>query len=89
MKSAYDVILRPIISEQSMEALDLMKYVFEVSRDANKIEIRNAVEEIFGVQVAKVTTLNMQGKAKQQGRYPKGTTRAWKKAVVRLKPESK
>ena len=84
MKTAYDIILRPIISEQSTEHVDLKKYVFEVSRDANKIEIKNAIEEIFDVEVRKVTTLNMRGKIKRTGRFPKGARRDWKKAVVRL-----
>ena len=89
MKSAYDIILRPIITEQSMEHLDLKKYVFEVARDANKIDIRNAVEEIFDVKVGKVTTLNIRGKEKRTGRYPAGYRRSWKKAVVRLTDDSK
>ena len=89
MRTAYDVILRPIITEQSMEHLDLKKYVFEVARDANKIEIRKAVEEIFSVKVDKVTTLNMKGKQKRSGRYPAGYRRDWKKAVVKLSADSK
>ena len=89
MKTVYDIILRPIITEQSMEHVDLKKYVFEVARDANKIEIKNAVEEIFGVEVVKVTTLNMLGKEKRTGNYPKGYRSAWKKAVVRLSDDSK
>ena len=89
MKNAYDVIIRPIITEQSMEALDIKKYVFEVARDANKIEIKNAVEEVFGVKVMKVTTANMLGKMKRSGRYPMGRTAAWKKAVVKLTEDSK
>ena len=89
MKSVYDVIVRPIITEQSMEQGDINKYAFEVSRDANKIEIKHAVEEIFGVKVLKVTTLNMQGKIKHTGRYPAGPRPAWKKAVVRLTEDSK
>ena len=84
MKTAYDIIKRPIISEQSTEHVDLKKYVFEVDVDANKIEIKNAVEEIFDVEVSKVTTLNMKGKIKRTGRFPKGSRRDWKKAVVRL-----
>jgi len=84
MKTAYDIILRPIISEQSTEHVELKKYVFEVSRDANKIEIKNAIEEIFDVEVSKVTTLNMKGKIKRTGRFPKGSRRDWKKAVVKL-----
>ena len=89
MKSSYDIILRPIITEQSMEHVDLKKYVFEVDRGANKIEIKKAIEEIFGVQVDKVTTLNMKGKVKRVGRYPEGSRNAWKKAVVKLTDSSK
>ncbi|MDR0916704.1 MAG: 50S ribosomal protein L23 [Oscillospiraceae bacterium] len=89
MRTSYDIILRPIVSEQSMEALDLLKYVFEVDTHANKIEIKNAVEEIFGVKVDKVTTSHVKGKSRRQGRYPEGYAKDWKKAVVRLKPGSK
>jgi len=89
MRTAYDIILRPIITEQSTEHVDLKKYVFEVARDANKIEIKEAVEVIFGVEVTKVTTLNMKGKKKRMGRYPEGRRNAWKKAVVKLSDESK
>jgi large subunit ribosomal protein L23 len=89
MKTAYDIIIRPIITEQSMEHIHIKKYVFEVARDANKIEIKKAIEEIFGVQVDKVTTLNMKGKLKRTGRYPAGHRRSWKKAVVKLNPRSK
>ena len=62
MRSAYDVIIRPIITEQSMEQTDLKKYVFEVAKDAGKIEIKKAVEEVFGVKVQKVNTLHVKGK---------------------------
>ena len=89
MKSAYDVIIRPIITEQSMEQLDIKKYSFEVARDANKIEIKNAIEEIFGVKVEKVTTINMEGKVKRTGRFPEGRRASWKKAVVKLTADSK
>lgn len=89
MRSAYDVIIRPIITEQSMEQSDIGKYAFEVARDANKIEIKNAVEEIFDVKVEKVNTLNITGKKKRTGRYPEGYTKAWKKAVVKLTKDSK
>lgn len=89
MKTAYDIILRPVITEQSMEDLDIKKYVFEVAKDANKIEIKKAVEEIFGVTVIKVTTINVHGKNRQQGRYPAGKTASWKKAVVKLSADSK
>ena len=89
MKTSYDILLRPIITEQSMEHVDLKKYVFEVRRDANKIEIKKAVEEIFGVKVDKVTTMNMKGKIKRVGSYPRGSRSAWKKAVVKLSDSSK
>ena len=89
MRTAYDIILRPIITEQSTEHVDLKKYVFAVARGANKIEIKNAVEEIFGVSVDKVRTLNMKGKRKRMGRYPEGSRSDWKKAVVKLTDGSK
>ena len=89
MKSAYDIIIRPIITEQSMEDLDIKKYVFEVAKDANKIEIKKAIEEIFGVTVIKVTTINVQGKEKRTGAYPKGRRPSWKKAMVTLSEDSK
>ena len=89
MKTAYDIIIRPVITEQSMEATELKKYVFIVANDANKTEIKKAVSEIFGVKVEKVTTLRMGGKLKQQGRYPAGRTASYKKAVVRLTADSK
>ena len=89
MKTAYDIIKRPIITEQSMAETGNKKYTFEVARDANKIEIAKACEEIFGVKVAKVNTLNMQGKVKRTGRYPEGRRPAWKKAMVSLTEDSK
>ena len=89
MKTAYDIIKRPVISEQSMEQTDLKKYVFEVDKSANKIEIKKAIEEIFGVKVAKVTTINVKGKKRRTGAYPAGYTAATKKAVVRLTEDSK
>ena len=89
MKTAYDIIKRPIVTEQSMESASAKKYTFEVAKDANKIEIAHAVEEIFGVKVAKVNTLNMQGKAKRMGRYPAGRRPSWKKAMVTLTEDSK
>ena len=88
MKTAYDIIKRPIITEQSMEAATFKKYTFEVAKDANKIEIAKAVEEIFGVKVAKVNTISMKGKKRRYGRF-EGYTSDWKKAVVTLTAESK
>ena len=89
MKTAYDIIIKPVITEQSMEATEDKKYVFQVAIDANKVEIKKAVEEIFGVKVEKVTTIRMDGKVKRQGRYPEGRTAAYKKAVVKLTADSK
>lgn len=89
MKTAYDIVKNPIISEQSMEDLDLKKYVFEVHPDAGKIEIKRAIEQIFDVKVDKVNTINVKGKKKKTGRYPEGTRANWKKAIVKLKENSK
>jgi large subunit ribosomal protein L23 len=89
MATAYDIIIRPIITEQSMEDLDIKKYAFEVAKDANKVEIKRAVEEIFGVNVIKVTTTTVRGRKKRTGAYPVGYTKTWKKAVVKLSEDSK
>ena len=88
MKSAYDIIISPVITEQSMEDLDIKKYAFKVAMNANKIEIKKAVEEIFGVTVIKVTTTHMRGKLRRQGRT-QGKSADWKKAVVKLSADSK
>ena len=89
MKNLYDIIRRPVITEQSMEAVADKKYVFMVDVDANKTEIKAAVEHIFGVKVAKVNTINVSGKAKRMGAGRPGTTRSWKKAYVQLTADSK
>ena len=88
-RTAYDVIIRPIITEQSMEDLDIKKYAFEVAKDANKVEIKQAIEEIFGVTVINVTTATVRGKKKRQGVMPSGYQKTWKKAVVKLSADSK
>ena len=87
--TAYDIIKRPIITEQSMEQTEMKRYTFEVDKRANKIEIAKAIEEIFGVKVAKVNTLNMQGKEKRLGAQPAGRRPSWKKAMVTLTDDSK
>ena len=89
MKNIYDIIRRPVITEQSMEAVADKKYVFMVDVDANKTEIKAAVEAIFGVKVAKVNTVRMQGKAKRTGAYPVGKRPEFKKAIVTLTADSK
>ena len=79
--TAYDIIKRPIITEQSMAETEAKKYTFEVAKDANKFQIKDAVEEIFGVKVVRVNTLNVKPKTKRV-RYVAGKTRSWKKAIV-------
>ena len=86
---ARDIILAPVVTEKSVAALADKKYTFKVAKEANKIEIARAVAEIFGVKVAKVNTINMQGKAKRMGRYPAGRRPSWKKAMVTLTEDSK
>ena len=89
MANAHDIIIRPIISENSMEQLSDRKYTFEVAKNANKIEIKKAIEEVFpGVSVERVTTMNMLGKVKRMGRH-EGKRADWKKAVVKLTEGSK
>ena len=87
--NAYDIILRPVITEQSMESVADKKYVFQVAIDATKTDIKAAVEEIFDVKVAKVNTIRMQGKVKRTGAYPAGRRAAYKKAIVTLTADSK
>ena len=87
--TAYDIIIRPVITERSMASVAEKKYVFEVAPSAGKIEIKKAVEEIFGVKVAKVNTINVNGKAKRLGAARPGRTKDWKKAIVQLTEESK
>ena len=87
--NAYDIIRRPVITEQSMESVADKKYVFQVAINATKTEIKAAVEEIFDVKVAKGNTIRMQGKVKRTGAYPAGPRAAYKKAVVTLTANSK
>ena len=87
--TAYDIIIRPIITERAMDGAADKKYVFEVAKTAGKIEIKKAVEEIFGVKVASVNTLNVPGKAKRLGAGRPGRTKSWKKAYVQLTADSK
>ena len=87
--NAYDIIRKPVITEQSMADVADKKYVFEVAMAANKTEIKAAVEAIFGVKVAKVNTLIVGGKVKRTGAYPAGKRTDVKKAVVTLTADSK
>ena len=88
MRSAYDVIIKPVISEQSMDQAQEKKYTFKVATDANKTQVKLAVEEIFGVEVKKVNIMNVVGKQKRMGRSV-GMTAASKKAIVTLTDKSK
>ena len=84
----YDIIRKPIISENSMEDIASKRYTFEVAPNATKVDIKIAVEQIFKVQVAKVNTMNYMGKTKRMGVHV-GKRADWKKAIVTLKPDSK
>ena len=85
---SYEIIKKPIITENSMDQMADKKYTFEVAKDANKIEIKKAVEEIFGVKVEKVTTMRVLGKIKRMGANS-GKRPDWKKAIVKLADNSK
>jgi large subunit ribosomal protein L23 len=88
MRSPYDILVKPIITEKSMMDMEEGRYTFKVLKDANKTEIRLAVEEVFGVKVAKINTMNVKGKVKRQGRFV-GKRADWKKAIITLTPDSK
>ena len=88
MKFAHDIIVRPLITEQSLAATTDKRYTFEVAKDATKPEIASAIEEVFGVKVADVNTINMKKKAKRMGVHA-GYRKAWKKAIVTLTADSK
>lgn len=88
MKIAQDIIIRPIITEKSMNGTADKKYTFEVDKKATKIDVKRAVEELFDVTVSKVNTLHVRGQFRRQGRS-EGYTRSWKKAIVTLTEDSK
>jgi large subunit ribosomal protein L23 len=88
MKSGYDVVIRPIITELSMDEVANRKYTFKVAVNANKTEVKQAIEDIFGVEVAKVNIMNVNGKLKRMGRNV-GRTASYKKAIVTLTENSK
>lgn len=88
MKAPQDIIIKPIITEKSMDGLQAGKYTFKVAKDANKIEIARAVEKLFDVEVAKVNTMNCNGRSRRVGMHV-GKTPDWKKAIVTLTEDSK
>ena len=88
MKLAQDIIIKPIITEASMMAAQERKYTFKVAKDANKIEIKKACEELFDIKVAKVNTMPVRGQLRRQG-MSEGRTASWKKAIVTITEDSK
>lgn len=86
MKMPQDIILKPVITERSIDLLPTGKYTFKVAKDANKVEIKKAVEKLFSVEVKKVNTLNCRGRNKRMGRF-EGKTPDWKKAIVTINTE--
>lgn len=84
MKDPREVIIRPVITEHSYDMMSNNVYTFEVAKEANKVEIAQAIEAIFKVKVVRVNTLNVKSKPKRV-RYQEGRTRTWKKAMVKLK----
>ena len=86
--TAYDIIIKPVVTERSMENMESKRYTFKVDTRANKSEIKKAVETIFGVKVKKVNTMNLTGKKKRMGANV-GKRPDWKKAIVTLTEDSK
>lgn len=86
--AAQDIVIRPIITEKTMDGNAQKKYTFEVAKSATKIDVKRAVEELFGVKVSKVNTLHVRGQMRRRGQV-EGYTRSWKKAVVTLTEDSK
>lgn len=92
MSNAHRIIIRPVITEKNTRLNEINQYIFEVAQDSNKIEIKRAIEEIFGVTVKSVNIINVKGKLKQRRTrhgVTRGYTRDWKKAIVTLTPDSK
>lgn len=86
--AAQDIIIRPVVTEKTMNGMPMKKYTFEVAKDAGKIEIKKAIEELFEVKVSKVNTMHVRGRYRRQGRTG-GYTPSWKKAIVTLTDDSK
>jgi large subunit ribosomal protein L23 len=88
MRNPHDIIIKPLVTEQSMDGMAERKYSFKVDRNANKTEIKKAIEKIFDVKVEKTNTLNMTGKVKRMGKN-EGKRADWKKAIITLTEDSK
>jgi large subunit ribosomal protein L23 len=90
--NSHKIIIRPVITEKNTRANEVGKYTFEVARETNKVEIKKAIEEVFGVTVKDVNIVNVRGKLKRRRTrhgITEGYTRDWKKAIVTLTPDSK
>ncbi|HEY0602753.1 MAG TPA: 50S ribosomal protein L23 [Herpetosiphonaceae bacterium] len=90
--NAHKIIIRPVITEKNTRLGEINKYVFEVAMETNKIEVKKAIEEVFGVNVKNVNIVNVRGKLRRRRTrhgITEGYTRDWKKAVVTLTPDSK
>lgn len=88
MTTPYDIIIRPVISERSMDITADKKYTFKVAKNSNRTQVKNAIEEIFGVKVEKVNLMNVKGRKKRVGKHI-GRTSDIKKAIVTLTKDSK
>lgn len=86
MRSPYQILLHPVITERSTDNARLGRYTFAVAPDANKVEIKQAVESIYRVKVLKVNVMNVRGRRRRIGRMPVGETASWKKAIVTVQP---
>ncbi len=86
MKAPQDIILKPVISERSIDLLPSGKYTFKVAKDANKVEIAKAVEQLFSVEVTKVNTMSCKRRTRRVGRF-EGKKADWKKAIVTINQE--
>ena len=86
--NSFDIIIKPILSEKSFSGIQMKRYTFKVAKSATKVDIKKAVEEVFGVEVAKVNTINVQGKVKRRG-ATSGKRPDYKKAIVQLTEGSK
>ena len=86
--NSFDIIIKPILSEKSFSGIQMKRYTFKVAKSATKVDIKRAVEEVFGVEVAKVNTINVQGKVKRRGAMS-GKRPDYKKAIVQLTENSK
>lgn len=89
MRDPYTIIERPLITEKAVDLQEQSRYTFRVARDANKIQIREAIEAIYNVPVKSVNTLNVRGKLRRVGRGRPGRQPNWKKAIVTLQPGAK